>query len=80
VGLYPVKVQIFLRIVEYLVCSGGGVRCRDGHGNCSPKGGDSEHEHAFEWAAKKGPEGLVQYREEKNRISIDGLPTALGKV
>ena len=26
------------------------------------------------WAAKKGPEGLKEYRREKNRRSIDGLP------
>jgi len=28
------------------------------------------------WAEKKGPEGLREYREKKNRVSIDGLPTA----
>jgi hypothetical protein len=26
------------------------------------------------WAAKKGPEGLVEYRSKKNLRSIDGLP------
>ena len=26
------------------------------------------------WAAKKGPEGLVDYRANKNQHSIDGLP------
>jgi len=36
-----------------------------------------ERDHAFKWAAHKGPDGLIQYREEKNRVSIDGLPTAL---
>ncbi len=29
------------------------------------------------WAEKKGPRGLVAYQSEKNRISIDGLPTGL---
>ncbi len=29
------------------------------------------------WAAKKGPEGLHAYQQEKNRVSIDGLPTGL---
>ncbi|MFI5138001.1 MAG: pyridoxamine 5'-phosphate oxidase family protein [Sphingobacteriales bacterium] len=29
------------------------------------------------WAANKGPGGLEIYKAEKNRISIDGLPTAL---
>jgi len=26
------------------------------------------------WAARKGPDGLVEYRATKNRVSIDGLP------
>jgi predicted pyridoxine 5'-phosphate oxidase superfamily flavin-nucleotide-binding protein len=26
------------------------------------------------WADRRGPDGLVEYREEKNRASIDGLP------
>jgi Pyridoxamine 5'-phosphate oxidase len=26
------------------------------------------------WADRRGPEGLVEYREEKNAVSIDGLP------
>jgi hypothetical protein len=30
------------------------------------------------WAEKKGPDGLVEYRAKKNRMSIDGLPTGLG--
>lgn len=29
------------------------------------------------WARAKGDEGLVAYRREKNRVSIDGLPTGL---
>lgn len=28
-----------------------------------------------EWADKKGEEGLKQYREEKNQVSLDGIPT-----
>jgi len=32
----------------------------------------------FEWAEKKGADGLIEYREEKNHISLDGLPTPLG--
>ena len=28
------------------------------------------------WAESKGADGLRQYREEKNRVSIDGLPTS----
>ena len=30
-----------------------------------------------EWAEHKGSEGLVAYRAEKNRTSIDGMPTGL---
>lgn len=29
------------------------------------------------WFEKKGPEGLRQYRLEKNSLSLDGLPTGL---
>jgi hypothetical protein len=29
------------------------------------------------WAEKKGEAGLAQYRQEKNAVSIDGLPTGL---
>ena len=29
------------------------------------------------WAAKKGPDGLREYRHEHNLASIDGLPTGL---
>ncbi len=30
------------------------------------------------WAAKLGEEGMEAYRQAKNRLSLDGLPTALG--
>jgi hypothetical protein len=26
------------------------------------------------WADRRGPDGLLEYREEKNAVSIDGLP------
>lgn len=29
------------------------------------------------WCAKKGDEGLVTYQREKNRVSLDGMPTGL---
>jgi hypothetical protein len=29
-----------------------------------------------QWALAKGEDGLVRYREQKNRVSIDGLPTS----
>lgn len=31
-----------------------------------------------EWAAKKGPQALQEYREQKNASSIDGLPAFSG--
>lgn len=31
------------------------------------------------WASSKGEDGLVAYRREKNRLSIDGLPTGLAE-
>jgi hypothetical protein len=36
-----------------------------------------ERDQAQSWAEHKGAEGLEQYKQEKNRVSIDGLPTAL---
>lgn len=36
-----------------------------------------ERDHAQKWEDKKGIEGLATYKQEKNRISMDGLPTAL---
>ena len=38
-----------------------------------------EREHAHQWAAKKGAEGLENYKQEKNLISMDGLPTPLAQ-
>ena len=29
------------------------------------------------WAEAKGPEGLDEYRREKNAVSLDGLPTGM---
>lgn len=36
--------------------------------------------HLFDWAEKKGEDGLKQYIQDKNLISIDGLPTAHKRV
>ncbi len=34
-----------------------------------------DREQLIDWAARKGDAGLEQYREEKNRTSLDGKPT-----
>ncbi|MBS1792832.1 MAG: pyridoxamine 5'-phosphate oxidase family protein [Acidobacteria bacterium] len=36
-----------------------------------------DRDQLIEWAAKKGADGIEEYRREKNRTSIDGLPTGL---
>lgn len=36
-----------------------------------------ERDELVHWAVKKGATGLRQYRAEKNRLSIDGLPSGL---
>jgi hypothetical protein len=38
---------------------------------------DTQREMLAEWAQKKGPEGLEEYRQVKNVRSIDGLPTSI---
>lgn len=38
-----------------------------------------ERSELLDWAQKKGEDGLREYRQQKNRISIDGLPTGLGE-
>ena len=39
---------------------------------------EGERKIHFEWAEKKGRDGLEEYVKEKNLQSIDGLPTVLG--
>jgi hypothetical protein len=34
----------------------------------------SERDQLLEWARKKGPQGLEEYRNKRNTTSIDGLP------
>lgn len=36
-----------------------------------------ERDHLIKWAEKKGPDGLEEYKKEKNRTSMDGLPTPI---
>lgn len=38
---------------------------------------EGERTHAQQWAEKKGAEGLEIYKSQKNRKSLDGLPTPL---
>lgn len=38
---------------------------------------ESERELLTAWAEKKGPDGLADYQDKYNRVSIDGLPTGL---
>jgi hypothetical protein len=33
----------------------------------------------FKWANARGPAELAQYQQKNNRVSIDGLPTPLGR-
>lgn len=37
-------------------------------------GYEGERDQMREWAEKKGPEGIVEYRAQKNKVSIEGLP------
>jgi len=39
---------------------------------------EGERKIHFEWAEKKGKDGLEEYVREKNLQSMDGLPTVLG--
>ena len=34
---------------------------------------EGERDTLVEWAARRGPDGIADYHEEKNRLSIDGL-------
>lgn len=38
---------------------------------------EGERDQAEKWALNKGEDGLEAYKIEKNRISLDGLPTAM---
>ena len=39
---------------------------------------EGERDIHFEWAEKKGSEGLKEYVKTNNLVSLDGLPTSLG--
>jgi len=38
-----------------------------------------ERDQHYRWAEEKGADGLIEYRNDKNLISLDGLPTPLGE-
>jgi hypothetical protein len=38
---------------------------------------EGERDHAEKWAQKKGADGLAEYMQQKNLVSLDGLPTEL---
>ncbi len=68
--LYPSTRQIIVANIDLVQTSCGfGVPLFDYAG---------ERDIHFEWAAKKGAEGLHEYVLEKNLKSLDGLPTDLG--
>lgn len=72
VALFPAMPgarQIIVMEVESLQTScGGGVPLYEYQG---------QRPFLPRWAEKKGAEGMRAYRKEKNRVSIDGLPTGL---
>jgi hypothetical protein len=39
---------------------------------------EGERDQLSTWAERRGPDGLVEYRDEKNAVSIDGLPGLAG--
>lgn len=71
-GLFPpmpgVRQLVVLDIESLQTSCGAGVPLYDYQG---------EREALLRWVEKKGEEGALAYRLEKNRISIDGLPTGL---
>jgi hypothetical protein len=69
--IYPSTRQIIVMNVEMVQTSCGfGVPLYDYWG---------ERDIHFEWAEKKGPEGLNEYVEKNNLVSLDGLPTDIGR-
>ncbi|MGD9788718.1 MAG: pyridoxamine 5'-phosphate oxidase family protein [Sulfuricellaceae bacterium] len=68
---YPGIRQIMVLDIDSLQTScGAGVPLFDYQG---------ERDKLLRWAEKKGDDGIRAYWEEKNRTSIDGLPTGLLK-
>jgi hypothetical protein len=69
-NIYPSTRQIIIADIDLVQTSCGyGVPLFDYTG---------ERDIHFEWAEKKGADGLMEYVREKNMVSLDGLPTSLG--
>ncbi len=68
--IYPSTRQIIVADIDLVQTSCGfGVPLFDYKG---------DREIHFEWAERKGPEGLAQYMRDNNLKSLDDLPTDLG--
>lgn len=68
--IYPSTRQIIIAEIDLVQTSCGfGVPLFEYKG---------ERDIHFEWAEKKGSDGLQEYIKEKNLVSLDGLPTDLG--
>jgi len=69
--LYPSTRQLIIAEIDLVQTSCGfGVPLFDYAG---------ERDLHFDWAAKKGTDGLRDYMEQNNLKSLDGLPTDLGQ-
>jgi Pyridoxamine 5'-phosphate oxidase len=69
--IYPSTRQIIVADIDLVQTSCGfGVPLYDYKG---------ERDIHFDWAAKKGKEGMYEYLKEKNLVSLDGLVTDWGK-
>ncbi|WP_428660006.1 pyridoxamine 5'-phosphate oxidase family protein [Runella sp.] len=68
--IYPSTRQIIVADIDLVQTS-----CGFGIPQFEYKGERDIH---FEWADKKGEDGLAEYIKEKNLVSLDGLPTNLG--
>ena len=68
--IYPSTRQIIVAEIDLVQTSCGfGVPLFDYQG---------ERDIHFQWAEQKGEDGLEAYIQEKNLISLDGLPTTIG--
>ncbi len=68
--IYPSTRQLIVAEIDLVQTSCGfGVPLFDYAG---------ERDIHFDWAEKKGAAGLQDYIQEKNLVSLDGLPTSLG--